>query len=167
MNKHFWRLLGLLSCTWGALTSMAHAEGTFAPLTQEMVSSVNKQRQFLAQLVAKNFPGQKLTQSPRDFAILQRIADSNVVGAKQTWELQALGVCFGDALVKFIPGLNWVLVTDEFGTDPTLRYKTSSVQINALTSISKRIEHGEGVEIADFAAQAKEFLANSAKYSGK
>lgn len=31
------------------------------------------------------------------------------------------------------------MVTDEYGTDPTLRYKDSPVNINALTMISKRV----------------------------
>jgi len=74
-----------------------------------------------------------------------------------------MGICFGDALASYIPGLNWMLVTDEYGTDPTLRYRNSSLQINALTMISKRFEGGEEVNIAAMAEQAKVFLAERAK----
>ena len=40
-----------------------------------------------------------------------------------------------------------MIVTDEFGTDPTLRFKSTTVQINALTMISKRIEKDETVNL--------------------
>ena len=120
-----------------------------------------KQREFVAALVAKNFSG-KLTKSTADFALLQRIIDKGLLRPDQTWELQALGVCFGDALAEYVEGLKWAQVTDEYGTDPTLRYKNSSIQINALTSISKRVERGDAVDIANMAAQAKLFMANEA-----
>jgi hypothetical protein len=42
-----------------------------------------------------------------------------------------------------------VMVTDEYGTDPTLRFKNTTVQINALTMISKRIERGEEVNLTE------------------
>ncbi|MBN3817225.1 DUF3806 domain-containing protein [Paraburkholderia sp. Se-20369] len=41
-----------------------------------------------------------------------------------------------------IPALAWRKVTDQGGTDPALRYKTTSLQINVLTQLSKRIEDG-------------------------
>jgi len=40
-----------------------------------------------------------------------------------------------------------VIVTDEYGTDPTLRFKSTTVQINALTMISKRIVRDETVNL--------------------
>jgi hypothetical protein len=39
------------------------------------------------------------------------------------------------------------MVTDEYGTDPTLRYKDRPININALTMISKRVERGEVVNL--------------------
>ena len=34
------------------------------------------------------------------------------------------------------------MITDEYGTDPTLRFKNTSTNINALTMISKRVLSG-------------------------
>ena len=45
---------------------------------------------------------------------------------------------FGDVLASEVP-LRWVMVTDEFGTDPTLRLKETTLQVNTLTMISKRL----------------------------
>jgi hypothetical protein len=51
------------------------------------------------------------------------------------------------------------MVTDEFGTDPTLRFKETPVQINALTMISKRVERGETVSVHRLLDQTREQLA--------
>lgn len=133
----------------------------FAPLSPAFLASMNKQREFVADLAARKLGG-KLTATAADYTLLQRIVDMRLLRRDQSWELQALGVCYGDALLRDAPGLKWTQVTDEYGTDPTLRFKDSSVQINALTSISKRVESGSPVDVADMAEQAKRFLANEA-----
>jgi hypothetical protein len=90
--------------------------------------------------------------------ILQRLIDEGVFDKSQTYELQSLGVVFGDALASELP-LRWVMVTDEFGTDPTLRFKQTTVQINALTMISKRLERGEPVNLSHLLRMTREQLA--------
>jgi len=77
----------------------------------------------------------------------------------QTYELQCLGVAFGDVLASELP-LRWVMVTDEYGTDPTLRFKETTLQINALTMISKRVERGEAVNISELLRATREQLAH-------
>jgi hypothetical protein len=44
------------------------------------------------------------------------------------------GVAFGDVLASALP-LHWVTITDEYGTDPSLRYKNTSANLNAWTMI--------------------------------
>ena len=83
-----------------------------------------------------------------DLSILQRLIDDKVFGKSQTYELQSLGIAFGDVLASELP-LRWVMVTDEYGTDPTLRFKGTTVQINALTMISKRVEKDEDVNLSE------------------
>jgi len=80
----------------------------------------------------------------------------------QTYELQSLGVAFGDVLASELP-LRWVLVTDEFGTDPTLRFKKTTIQINALTMISKRVERDEPVSVQRLLDKTREQLAVNEK----
>jgi hypothetical protein len=53
-------------------------------------------------------------------------------------------------------------VTDEYGTDPTLRYESTSLQVNAMTMISKRIEDGEAVDVASLAAWLEDFIKSKA-----
>ena len=59
--------------------------------------------------------------------------------------------------------LRWVMVTDEFGTDPTLRFRETTIPINALTMISKRIERGEPVRVQWLLDQTREQLAANEK----
>jgi NAD-dependent SIR2 family protein deacetylase len=61
-------------------------------------------------------------------------------------KLQCLGVTFGDALAQKL-GLKWVAVEDEYGRDPALIVEGTSIITFPLTSISKRIENGEEVDV--------------------
>jgi Domain of unknown function (DUF3806) len=56
-------------------------------------------------------------------------------------------LAFGDVLATDLP-LHWAMVTDEYGTDLTLRLRDTSLQVNALTMISKRIERDESVDVS-------------------
>jgi len=130
----------------------------FGPIPADVAKEMDRQRAVIAGLVSKHFPGQHLARSKQDFAILQAIVDKQLLTKQQTWEQQALGVCFGDALTDHIPGLSWALVTDEYGTDPTLRFKDTTTQFNALTMISKRVEDGREVDLAHIAQWLVDFI---------
>ena len=69
-----------------------------------------------------------------------------------------MGIAFGDVLASEFP-LHWMMVTDEFGTDPTLRFKNTSFQVNALTMISKQIEKGKPVDLVDMMRFVRESLS--------
>jgi hypothetical protein len=58
----------------------------------------------------------------KDLPVLQRLIDDRAFSKTQTYELQSLGIAFGDVLASELR-LQWVMVTDEYGTDPTLRFK--------------------------------------------
>jgi len=78
--------------------------------------------------------------------LIDAILKSNSIGADETWKLQSLGVVFGDALAQEL-GLIWVAVDDEYGRDPALSVPGTSMLSFPLTSISKRIERGETVDV--------------------
>jgi Domain of unknown function (DUF3806) len=156
-------LVFLVLLQYGAVAMSAEeSEIQFRPLPKESLAHLDKQRSFVASLVAKHLPGQKLEKSKADYILLQRLIDLHAIPADKTWELQSLGVVFGDALASTIPGLAWWEVTDKYGTDPTLRYKQTRLQINALTMISKRIEDGKEVDVAHMAAWLQDFVKNKA-----
>ena len=59
-----------------------------------------------------------------------------------------MGVVFGEVFVEDM-GFHWILVEDEFGRDPAIRFEDTSVIAYALTMISKRVERGEPVDVFD------------------
>lgn len=114
----------------------------YRELPESAVEHMNRQRAFVAQLAAEQQLG-PLTGSMRDIEVLEEIVSRRLLSASQTWELQSLGVAFGDALIAEEPQLHWMEVTDEWGTDPVLVFGETTCQVGALTVISKRVEDSE------------------------
>lgn len=100
---------------------------------------LDRQRAVVAAFAKQKYGTAGLTKTAADLPVLQRMINDNALNKTQTYELQSLGVAFGDVLASEL-ALSWAMVTDEYGTDPTLRYKDKPVNINALTMISKRVE---------------------------
>jgi Domain of unknown function (DUF3806) len=142
-------LLALLLC-FTISCSKPHAPSSSAPKFSELSDSdkarLDQQRAFIATTVKQKYGTAALTKTVADLPVLQRLIDDNVFSKTQTYELQSLGVAFGDVLASELP-LRWEMVTDEYGTDPVLRYKDKLVNANALTMISKRVERGEPVNL--------------------
>lgn len=78
--------------------------------------------------------------------LLDAILKNGWIEPNETVKLQCLGITFGDALAQKL-GLKWVAVEDEYGRDPALVVEGTSIITFPLTSISKRIENGEEVDV--------------------
>jgi Domain of unknown function (DUF3806) len=78
--------------------------------------------------------------------LVDAILQNKWIAPDETLKLQCLGVTFGDALAQKL-GLTWVAVEDQYGRDPALTLDGTSILVFPLTSISKRIERGEEVEV--------------------
>lgn len=129
----------------------------FSELSNEDRTRLDQQRAIIADAANRRYGTLALTKTLADLTVLQRLIDDKAFGKKQTYELQSLGVAFGDVLTSELP-LRWVLVTDEYGTDPTLRFKNTTVQINALTMISKRVEKDEKVSLTELLSSTRRQL---------
>lgn len=142
-------ILPLCFATISAKQKTAHpAIPMFSELSSEDRTRLDQQRAIVVAAANRRYGIPALTKTLADLTVLQRLIDDKAFGKKQTYELQSLGVAFGDVLASELP-LRWVMVTDEYGTDPTLRFKNSTVQINALTMISKRVEKDEKVSLTE------------------
>lgn len=80
--------------------------------------------------------------------LLDTILKSKWIAPNETLKLQCLGVTFGDALSQKF-GLRWFAVEDEYGRDPALGVDGTTIRVFPLTSISKRVEQGEEVDVYD------------------
>jgi hypothetical protein len=127
----------------------------FSELSLEDKKRLDQQRAIVAAAAKQRYGTFSLRKTEADLPVLQRLIDDKAFSKSQTSELQSIGIAFGDVLASELP-LRWVMVTDEYGTDPTLRYKGTTVQINALTMISKRVEKGEKVNLSDLLRVTRE-----------
>ncbi|MBN2709820.1 MAG: DUF3806 domain-containing protein [Calditrichaceae bacterium] len=80
----------------------------------------------------------------------------------ETANLQALGICFGEVLSNELD-LHWVEVEDEYGKDPALKYKDTSIIFFPRTMIPKRIENGQEVDVCLLLQQTKDTLEDMIK----
>jgi len=137
-------------------------EPKFTELSAEDTARLEQQRAVVLAAARGRYETLALTRTRSDLPVLQKLIDDRAFNKAQTYELQCLGVAFGDVLTSELP-LRWVMVTDEFGTDPTLRFKQTTLQVNALTIISKRIERDEQVSVQWLLDQTREQLAVNEK----
>jgi hypothetical protein len=137
-------------------------EPKFSELSRNDSERLEQQRALVAAAAKQRYCTAALTKTKKDLPILQQLIDDKVFKKSQTYELQSLGVVFGDVLASELP-LRWVMITDEYGTDPTLRFKDTSVNINALTMISKRVERDEPVDVSRLLQKNREALSEAQK----
>lgn len=154
--------MGFLGAPFGQSNREDAAEPKFTELSREDSARLDQQRAIVAAAVKRRYGTIALTRTKRDLPVLQKLIDERVFNKSKTYELQSLGVAFGDVLANELP-LRWVMVTDEYGTDPTLRFKETTLQINALTMISKRVERDEPVSVQWLLDKTREQLAVNKK----
>jgi hypothetical protein len=156
--------IAFLSCVGLVFSQSSHEaapEPKFTELSPEDNNRLDQQRAIVAVIANKRY-ATALTRTKRDLTVLQRLLDDKVFKKSQRYELQSLGVVFGDVLANELP-LRWVMITDEFGTEPTLRFKDTSININALTMISKRVERDEPVDVFLLLRKNREALSDAQK----
>jgi len=100
-------------------------------------------------LVINEALGSKLNGSRADLLLIQKLQDAGTVEREATYTLQALGLAFGKVFIEENADYDWWMVQDEFGRDPAIRYKQSSLLAYPRTMISKRLEVGEPVNVTE------------------
>lgn len=161
-------IMGFLSFIFGCSKrdTAQPAKQKFTELSREDSARLEQQRGVIVATLKERYGTPALTKTQADLPVLQRLLDDRAFTKTETYELQCLGVAFGDVLASELP-LRWVMVTDAYGTDPTLRYKDSTIQINALTMISKRVEDDRETHLAGLMAgirQNVKEMIDSGKY---
>ena len=140
--------LGGVALLFGQSKSKDASMPKFTELSRKDSEQLDQQRALIAATAKRRYGTVALTKTKDDLPVLQKLVDERAFSKSQTYELQCLGVAFGDVLASELP-MRWVMVADEYGTDPTLRYKHTTINVNALTMISKRVERGEAVNLSE------------------
>ena len=122
------------------------------PLDGELAQDIEAKRRWLLGHYEQD-PESSYATVEAKLLLLDTILSSKWVQPGDTVKLQALGVAFGDALAQEL-GLSWVAIDDEYGCDAALILEGTSVKVFPLTSISKRVEAGEVVDVRELFAAA-------------
>jgi len=85
----------------------------------------------------------------KTLSLIQKMIDDKVFQAENTHELQSLGIALGDYIQYKYNDFHWAVVRDEYGRDMCLQFKTFAITVFPMTMISKRIEDGESVNVAE------------------
>jgi hypothetical protein len=133
-------------------------EPKFTELSRDDSARLEQQRAVVAATAKQRYGTKALTGTKSDLPVLQRLIDEKVFKKSQTYELQCLGVTLGDVLTSELR-LRWMMVTDQYGTDPTLRFRKTTWQINALTMISKRVERDAHVDVSELLRITRQQIA--------
>jgi len=145
------------------LCGQSNQQANFSELSSRDSKRLDQQRTLIATAVKRKYGTRSLTRSKSDLPFLQRLLDDHAFSKSQTYELQSLGVAFGDVLTDEFP-LRWVMITDEYGTDPTLRFKSTSININPLTMISKRVEANKRIRLSELVQNTRDALSEAEKH---
>ena len=136
---------------------MPNSEQRIEALTNDDVDRIARQL-IHAGSVARDICGKSLDGTMADLVILQEILDAHSIERDATYTLQALGVAFGRVFLQTHPGYDWWMVEDEGGRDPAIRYRESTLLCFPQTMLSKRIEDGETVNVAELFEQLSQRL---------
>ena len=100
-----------------------------------------------AEHIVFEITSQSLSGKIADLQLIQRVLDTNLIEPEATYSLQALGIAFGKVYVNAHSDYDWWIAEDEYGRDPAIRYKETTILVFPQTIISKRIEDKESVDI--------------------
>ena len=115
-------------------------------LSDEMIRNLDAKRSWVYGHYTEN--GEELYKSLEGkLNLLNAILENKWINKSETLKLQCLGIAFGDAIVQYMEGMEWVEYSDEYGTDPALRYHGTDFFIFPQTMISKRIEDDMEIKI--------------------
>src|SRR4051812_46747136 len=81
----------------------APARMKFTVLSAQDIARLNDQRRIVQEEARKRLGAGALTKTRDDLKTLQRLLDERAFGPGQTYELQCLGVVFGDVLASEMP----------------------------------------------------------------
>ncbi|WP_158222846.1 DUF3806 domain-containing protein [Rhodopirellula sp. MGV] len=117
-------------------------------LSAEEIEGLNEERKWLDDLLRQFGPEHVLNRTVDDVATLQSLLEVDPFATGDEDSLEILGAAFGDVIAATL-GLEWVVVTDEYGTDFAIKHPTKFVLAYPRDMIIRRVEAGEVINLTD------------------
>jgi hypothetical protein len=124
-------------------------------LTLGQQAIMSSKRRTAKDLMARRLGIVRLSGTKEDLALLQQVVDRRILRKTQTEEWQAIGILFGDILVREF-SLKWVHFEDELGANKALRYRDTENYFFPVTLFSKRVRFDEEIDMFDVYATLEE-----------
>ena len=125
---------------------MTNDQQKILPLNDDDQKRLIEQRAIIEKHLGNQESIEKYKKPAGKLGLLRALLEKKVFTQDQTYELQCMGIVLGDVFVDDM-GFRWVIVQDQYGRDPAIQYKQTSIILYPLTMISKRIERGEVVDV--------------------
>lgn len=109
---------------------------------------LSSQRQLVMDLLARRLGILSLSQSETDLKALQSLVDQKAIAKSDIRSWQAIGVIFGDILVKQ-HRLKWVFYEDEDGSSKALQWKETANFVFPITLFSRRVQFKQDIVMTD------------------
>jgi hypothetical protein len=93
-------------------------------------------------------PEERYAMLEEKLTVVCAILENGWIEPHEIWKLQALGIAFGDAVAQKLM-FEWVTIEDDDPCFPALNWPGTSILSFPLTTISKRIEKGEVVDVRE------------------
>lgn len=139
-------IISLLTTIFLSTGSVIAAEQKILNLTNQDHARLKQQRAIVEKYLSKKDLETKYKTPAGKLGTLRALLKANVFSKSQTYALQSMGIVFGDTFVLEM-GFHWVIVEDEYGRDPAIKYKDTTIILHPLTMISKRVEKGEAIDV--------------------
>jgi len=120
-------------------------EKKFSDLDSEDAAHLDRQRTWVRDHFVEEACS-KYDDVEEKLRLISTILQEKWVDPTETWKLQSLGVALGDAFAQRL-NMEWMVIEDEYGRDPTLKDPDTNMNLNPLTMISKRVERGEAPDV--------------------
>jgi hypothetical protein len=117
-------------------------------LNESECAGFDSERQWLHDFLCHFGEEFALKRLPEDIPTLQSLLDAEPFASGDEASLEVLGAAFGDVVATTL-GLNWVVVTDEQGSDFAIKHPEKMVLAFPRDMIIKRVEQGEEINLTE------------------
>jgi hypothetical protein len=117
-------------------------------LNEIETAGFDSEREWLGDLLRQFGDEFALKRLPEDIPTLQSLLDVEPFASGDEGALEALGSALGDVIANTL-GLDWVVITDEHGSDFAIKHPVKVVMAFPRDMIVKRVENGEEINLTE------------------
>ncbi len=114
------------------------------PLPADKAKWLADAERHILEILVQKYGAVRLDHTEADLLLCQRLIDDHVFNARQTLELQCLGVVLGNVLDTQTT-MRWAVVTNNYGTRLALHDPKIGFTLYPVEMISQRVEDGRTV----------------------